>query len=71
MVPEVGEDLDDPAVSLAARERLARHIARYPEYADRDRDILLLHVLGVMDHLTHEIGSVKRVVDVLSKRPAR
>ena len=51
-----------------ARERLARYVARYPEYADRDRDLLLLYLLDAVDHVDHEIAAVKRTLDVVVKR---
>lgn len=66
------EAIDDPAIALAACERLARHVVRYTEYLDRDRDILLLHMIAMMDRLDSELASIKRMVDVIAKRtPAR
>jgi predicted Zn finger-like uncharacterized protein len=60
---ETVDDPTDPAVALAARERLARHVARYPDYVYRDRDILLLHSLAMMERLDSELAAVKRMVD--------
>jgi hypothetical protein len=63
------DDLYDVATErVAARERLSRHVARYTEYHDRDRDILLLHLLDMDDHLDHELSSIKRTLDVIVKR---
>ena len=54
-----------------ARERLSRHVARHAEYHDRDRDVLLLHLVDMSDHLDHELSSVKRAIDVIAKRGPR
>lgn len=52
----------------AARERLTQHVTRHTTYHDRDRDILLLHLLDMADRLDGEIASVKRMLDVFVKR---
>ena len=62
------EPYDAAAETIVARERLAQHVARHAEYHDRDRDVLLLHLIDMADHLDHELSSIKRVIDVLSKR---
>jgi hypothetical protein len=59
---------DGAAEAALARERLVRHVVRHAEYADRDRDVLLLHLLGVVDHLADELAAIKRAIDVLTKR---
>ncbi len=61
-------DLDIGAEVSFSRDRLARHVARHAEYHDRDRDILLLHLVDMADHLDHELSSIKRAIDVISKR---
>lgn len=61
---------DRSAETVLARERLSRHVARYSEYSDRDRDILLLHLLDVVDHMDDELSAIKRVLDVVVKRSA-
>lgn len=69
---EAPDHIDDPATAIAVRERLARHVARYTEYVDRDRDILLLHSMAMMERLDSELTSIKRMVDVIAKRtPSR
>lgn len=54
-----------------ARDRLTRHVMRHREYHDRDRDILLLHLLDMIDHLDEALSGIKRVVDVIAKRSAK
>jgi len=62
----------DPTVEVGiARERLSRHVARHAEYHDRDRDVLLLHLVDMGDRLDHELSSVKRAIDVIAKRSTR
>jgi len=62
------EPYDAAAEVATARDRLARHAARHPEYLDRDRDVLILHLVDMADHLDHELASIKRTLDVLAKR---
>ncbi len=62
------EPFDSGIETDAARARLAQHVTRHTEYHDRDRDILLLHLLDMADRLDGEIASVKRMLDVFSKR---
>ena len=63
---------DDPYDSsvevVNARESLERHVMQHRDYHDRDRDVLLLHLIGMLDHLDHEIAALKRVLDVVVKR---
>jgi hypothetical protein len=66
-----GEPFDSAAETVVARERLTQHVTRHTEYHDRDRDILLLHLLDMADRLDHELSSVKRVLDVIVKRSAK
>lgn len=69
--PEARRSPDEPSdgvITAAARERLSRHVARYPEYHDRDRDILLLGLLDMDDRLDNELASIKRMLDVIVKR---
>lgn len=63
--------IDDAIEGSAARERLRQHVARYTEYHDRDRDLLLLQLLDASDHLANELGAIRRAVDVLCKRAAK
>ena len=59
----------DSSIEFAdARERLGRHVMEHRQYHDRDRDVLLLHLLDVADHLGDELAAIKRVLDVLAKR---
>ena len=64
------EPYDSATEAVLARDRLARHVVRFTEYHDRDRDILLLHLLDVADHLGEELSAIKRMIDVLVKRSA-
>jgi predicted Zn finger-like uncharacterized protein len=59
---------DSAAEALIARDRLARHVMSNPQYADRDRDVLLLHLIDRADHIDAELSAIKRVIDVLAKR---
>jgi len=43
-------------------------VTRYTAYHDRDRDILLLHLLDMADRLDDELATIKRTLDVLTKR---
>jgi hypothetical protein len=61
---------DGAAEAVLARDRLARHVAKHREYADRDRDVLLLHLLDMADHLDGELAAIKRSLDVVAKRTA-
>ena len=47
---------------------LTRHVMQHRDYHDRDRDVLLLHLLDMADHLDHELATIKRTLDVLVKR---
>ena len=59
----------DAATEVAfARERLVRHVAQYADYHDRDRDILLLHLVDMAERLDNDLTSIKRVIDVVAKR---
>jgi DNA-directed RNA polymerase subunit RPC12/RpoP len=62
---------DSATETVAARERLTQHVMRHTEYHDRDRDVLLLHLLDMADHLDHEQSSIKRALDVLIKRSSK
>lgn len=61
---------DSSAEVVIARDRLSRHVAKYREYADRDRDILLLHLLDMADQIDGDLTVIKRAVDVIAKRIA-
>ena len=66
------DELYDSSVeAVIAKERLTRHVMQHREYHDRDRDVLLLHLLDMADHLDHELSSIKRVLNVLVKRGAK
>lgn len=56
------------AEASIAKERLMRHVMQYRDYHDRDRDVLLLHLLDMGDRLDHELVAIKRMLDVLVKR---
>lgn len=63
----------DSAIEVVrAKERLERHVMQHREYHDRDRDVLLLHLIDMMermpDHVDHELGAIKRMLDVIIKR---
>jgi hypothetical protein len=62
------DSYDGAAQALIARERLTRYVIQHVEYHDRDRDVLLLHLLEMADHLDHELSAVKRTLDVFVKR---
>lgn len=61
---------DLAAEIVIAREHLTRHVMQDLHYADRDRDVLLLHLVDMADHLDQELAAVKRVLDVIVKRGA-
>src|SRR5690242_14566656 len=42
---------DDALEVTLARDRLVRHVMQHREYADRDRDVLLLHLLDLADQI--------------------
>jgi uncharacterized Zn finger protein (UPF0148 family) len=65
------EPYDAATETVAARERLSRHVVRYPEYHDRDRDLLLLHLLDMGDRIDNELSSIKRMLEVIVKRSPR
>lgn len=44
--------LDDLNTGNAAAARLTAYVGRYPDYLDRDRDILLLNVYSMLKKLT-------------------
>jgi DNA-directed RNA polymerase subunit RPC12/RpoP len=70
--PRAPTAYDLAAEVVIAREHLTRHVMQDRHYADRDRDVLLLHLLDMADHLDEELGSIKRVLDVIVKRgPSR
>ena len=62
------EPYDSSVEPTIARERLTRYVMQHREYHDRDRDVLLLHLLDMADHLDHELTTIKRTIDVLVKR---
>jgi hypothetical protein len=62
------EPYDSSVEAVIAKERLTRHVMQHREYHDRDRDVLLLHLLDMADHLDNELAAIKRVLDVLTKR---
>ena len=66
--PRRNEPYDSSVEPTIARERLTRHVMQPREYHDRDRDVLLLHLLDMADHLDHELAAIKRVLDVFVKR---
>lgn len=62
------EPYDSSAAAVIARERLTRHLMQHRDYHDRDRDVLLLHLIDMADHLDHELAAIKRMLDVFIKR---
>jgi len=66
--PDPDAPIDRATDTAAARDRLSRHVVRYPEYADRDRDVLLLYQLDLADHFEDELKAIRRVLDVIVKR---
>ena len=62
------EPYDSSVEGVNAKARLERHVMQHREYHDRDRDVLLLHLIDMTYHLDHELGSIKRILDVLVKR---
>ena len=69
--PRADESYDAAAEVPAARDRLARHVVRHADYLDRDRDVLLLHLIDMEDHRDQELASIKRMLDVIVKRGTR
>ena len=59
---------DSSVDTAVARERLTRHVMQHREYHDRDRDVLLLHLLDMADHLDGELAAIRRAIDVFAKR---
>lgn len=66
--PSPVEPYDSSAEAVTARQRLTWHVVQYRDYHDRDRDVLLLHLLNMADHLDHELAAIKRMLDVFVKR---
>jgi hypothetical protein len=62
---------DGPSAIAAAREALMRHVTRHAEYHDRDRDVLLLYLVDMVDRLDQDLTAIKRTLDVLAKRSLR
>lgn len=62
------EPYDSSVEAVIARECLTRHVMQHRDYHDRDRDVLLLYLLDMTDHLDQELTGIKRVLDVLAKR---
>ena len=46
--------IDDINTGDGAAHRLAVYVGKYPEYLDRDRDIILLNVYSMLKKLTRE-----------------
>ena len=59
---------DSSVEALIAKERLTRHVMQHRDYHDRDRDVLLLHLLDMAAHLDDDLATIKRTLDVLTKR---
>lgn len=66
--PRAPEPYDLSAEVVLARDRLSRHVMQHREYSDRDRDLLLLHLLDLADHLDADLAAIKRTIDVIAKR---
>ena len=62
------EPYDSSVEAVIAKERLTRRVMQHREYHDRDRDVLLLHLIDMSDHLDHELAAIKRALDVFVKR---
>jgi len=62
------EPYDSSVETVIARERLTKHVMQHRDYHDRDRDVLLLYLLDMTDHLDTELAAIKRVLDVVAKR---
>jgi len=62
------EPYDSSVEVVIAKERLERHVMQHRDYHDRDRDVLLLHLVDMAAHLDHELASIKRAIDVFAKR---
>lgn len=62
------EPYDSSVEAVIAREHLTRYVMQHRDYHDRDRDVLLLHLLDMTDHLDHELAAIKRMLDVFIKR---
>lgn len=73
-VPPPGDELGpsgahgmkhDRSVAYAhARGRLRAHVDKYPDYLDRDRDLVLLHLADRLDELQAKLD---RVIDALAE----
>ena len=66
--PRPGDPFDGSVEVVHARARLERYVMQHREYHDRDRDVLLLHLVDMHDHLDHELATIKRMLDVFIKR---
>ena len=63
--PEV---YDSSVEAMRAKERLSRYVMEYRDYHDRDRDVLLLHLIDRSEQRDHELAAIKRMLDVFIKR---
>ena len=62
------EPYDSAVEVMNARARLERHVMQHRDYHDRDRDVLLLRLVDMSDHLDTELAAIKRAIDVFTKR---
>lgn len=62
------DSYDGAAQAVVAREQLTRYVIQHAAYHDRDRDVLLLHLVDMAEHLDQDLLSIKRVLDVIVKR---
>jgi hypothetical protein len=53
-IKELEKVLDDINTGEGAAVRLTAYVGRYPEYLDRDRDIILLNIYSMLKKLTNE-----------------
>ena len=64
----VDEPYDSSVEGVIAKERLERLVMQHRDYHDRDRDVLLLRLVDMADHLDTELAAIKRAIDVFAKR---
>ena len=66
--PTTSDFGDIASLAHGAHDRLARYVDKYTDYHDRDRDILLLHLVEMMQRLDERLSSLHRKLDVLIVR---
>lgn len=66
--PSSPDPADVGSLVDGVRERLARYVATYADYHDRDRDILLIYLVDMDQRLDERLSSLHRKLDVIITR---